>query len=117
MGKLLQAGGYEEPADEDGWMAPAEDKGNLLETMEEGQDTVPDDKAIQSAGLEGTRTGQLPKRDMESSTNAKPNPDKQRNSPPRLYKPDELLRASMWKLENRRVPNGTHGGVRGRLVN
>ncbi len=46
MGELLQTGGYEEPADKDGWMAPAEDTGNLLETMEEGQDTVSDDKAI-----------------------------------------------------------------------
>ena len=26
-------------------MAPAEETGNLLETMEKGQDTVPDDKA------------------------------------------------------------------------
>ncbi len=46
MGKLLQAGGYEEVAEAARWMAPAEDKGNLLETMEEGQDTVPDDKAL-----------------------------------------------------------------------
>ena len=63
--------------------------------MEEGQDTISDDKEVQSAGMEGTRTGQLPKGDMESSINAEPNPDKQRNSPPRLYKPNELLRASM----------------------
>ena len=95
MGKLLQADGYEEATKVDGRMALAENTGNLLETMEEGQDTVPDDKAIQSAGLEGTRTGQLPKRDMESSLNAEQYPDQQRNSPPRLYKPDELLRASM----------------------
>ena len=46
MGKLLQAGGYEEATKVDGRMALAENTGNLLETMEEGQGTIPDDKAI-----------------------------------------------------------------------
>ena len=72
-------------------MAPAKDKGSLLETVEEGQNEIPHDKAVQPAQMEGTRTGQLSQRDMESGTNAEPNPDQQRNSPPRLHNHDELL--------------------------
>ena len=47
---------------------------HLLDTVEKGQDKVPNDTAIQNTGMEGTRTGQLPKRDMEGGTYAEPNP-------------------------------------------
>ena len=40
---------------------------------EESQDEIPNDKAVQPVKVEGTRTGQLPKRDMESGINAEPN--------------------------------------------
>lgn len=57
-------------------MAPQENTGHILETVEEGKDAIPDDTAIQRAGMEGTRTGQLPERAMESGTYAKLHPDK-----------------------------------------
>ena len=76
LGKLLQAGGHEDFVEGGRQMAPQKDTGNLLETVEEGQDKVPNDKAVQPAEMEGAWTGQLPKGDMESGTNAEPNPHK-----------------------------------------
>ena len=46
------------------------------ETVEEDKDAIPDDTAIQRAGMEGTRTSQLPERTMESGTHAELHPDK-----------------------------------------
>lgn len=43
LGKLLQAGGYERTAKSNRRMASQENSGNLLETVEEGQDKVQDD--------------------------------------------------------------------------
>ena len=57
-------------------MAPQENTGHILETVEEGKDAIPDDTAIQRAGMEGTRTSQLPERAMESGTYAELHPDK-----------------------------------------
>ena len=45
-------------------MVTQENLSNPLETMEEGQDKVPNDKAIQPAGMESTGIGQLPKRNL-----------------------------------------------------
>ena len=72
-------------------MAPQENTSHILETVEEGKDAIPDDTAIQRAGMEGTRTSQLPERTMESGTHAELHPDKQRNSPARIYYLVELL--------------------------
>ena len=72
-------------------MAPQENTGHILETVEEGKDAIPDDKAIQRAGMEGTQTSQLPERAMEIGTYAELHPDEQRNSPARIYHLDELL--------------------------
>ena len=58
-------------------MAPQENTGHILEAVEEGKDAIPDDTAIQRAGMEGTQTGQLPERTMESGTHAELHPDKQ----------------------------------------
>ena len=56
-------------------MALTKDQGNLLETMEESQNTLQDDKAVWSAKVESAWTGKLPKRNMESSINAEPGPN------------------------------------------
>ena len=76
MGKLLQTGGYEGATENGGRMAPQENTGHILETVEEGKDAIPDDTAIQRAGMEGTRISQLPERAMESGTHAELHPDK-----------------------------------------
>ena len=54
---------------------------------------------------------------MASGNYAKFRTDQQSNSQPWLYDHGWLLSESLRKLRNRRVPNGTHGGVRGRLLN
>lgn len=53
-------------------MVTQENLSNPLETMEEGQDKVPNDKAVQPAEMESTGIGQLPKRNLESSAHAEP---------------------------------------------
>ncbi len=45
-------------------MKLAQDQGSLLETMEESQDKVPYDKEIRTDKMEGTRDGELQKKDM-----------------------------------------------------
>ena len=43
MGKLLQADGYERTAESNRRMAPQENTGNLLKTLEEDKNKIQDD--------------------------------------------------------------------------
>lgn len=91
MGELLQTGRYERKARTGGQMVTQENPSNPLEAMEEGQDKVPNDKAVQPSEMESTGIGQLPKRNLESSAHAEPDSNQERNSPPRIHNLDGLL--------------------------
>ena len=67
MDKLLQTGGHERPDDGDRRMAPAQDTGNVLETVEEGKDEVPKLKGIKAGRVAGTSDSQQPERLLEDS--------------------------------------------------
>ena len=55
-------------------MAPAQDKGNLLETMEKGEDEVSKLESIKARRVAGTSDGQQPERLLEDSADAKRSP-------------------------------------------
>ena len=48
MDKLLQTCRHERTDGGDGGMAPAQDTGNLLETMEKGEDEIPKPKSTKA---------------------------------------------------------------------
>lgn len=52
-------------------MAPAQDTGNLLETMEKGEDEVSKFESIKARRVAGTSDCQQPKRLLEDSADAK----------------------------------------------
>ena len=66
-------------------MGKTQDKGGLLETVEESQDEVPNAKSIGTRELESNRTSQQPKRDMENGEGAEPDLFKENNSQVRIY--------------------------------
>lgn len=55
-------------------MAPAQDKGNLLETMEKGEDEVSKLESIKARRVAGTSDGQRLERLLEDSADAKRSP-------------------------------------------
>ena len=55
-------------------MAPAQDTGNLLETMEKGEDGVPKLESIKAGRVAGTSDCQQPERLLEDSADAKSSP-------------------------------------------
>ena len=61
--------------------------------------------------MESSRNGELPQRNLESRTHAEQRPHKRSNSQSWFYYHDRPLPESLRKLGNRRIPNGTYGGV------
>ena len=55
-------------------MAPAQDTGNLLETMEKGEDGVSKLESIKAGRVAGTSDSQQPERLLEDSADAKSSP-------------------------------------------
>ena len=55
-------------------MAPAQDTGNLLETMEKGEDEVSKLESIKAGRVAGTSDSQQPERLLEDSADAKSSP-------------------------------------------
>ena len=55
-------------------MAPTQDTGNLLETMEKGEDEVSKLESIKAGRVAGTSDSQQPERLLEDSADAKSSP-------------------------------------------
>ena len=55
-------------------MAPTQDTGNLLETMEKGEDEVPKLESIKAGRVVGTPDCRQPERLLEDSADAKRSP-------------------------------------------
>ena len=70
MDKLLQTCGHERTDDGNRRMAPAQDTGNLLETMEKGENEVPKLKGIKAGRMAGASDSQQPEGLLEDSANA-----------------------------------------------
>ena len=55
-------------------MAPAQDTGNLLETMEEGENEVPEPKSVKARRVAGASDRQQPEGLLEDSADIKRSP-------------------------------------------
>ena len=71
MDKLLQTCGHERTDDGNRRMAPAQDTGNLLETMEKGEDEVPKLKSVETRRVAGASDSQQPEGLLEDSADVK----------------------------------------------
>lgn len=95
-------------------MAPPQNPGDILETMEKGTHEIQDAEGAPFARVEGTRNGQLQKRSMESGGDAQRGALQENISGQTgISIPVGPLSESSRKLLNRVVPNGTLRGVEG----
>ena len=119
MAGLLRDSKHEDNDAKMGRVAPPEVSDVYLETMEEAQN--------QSRELD--KAGSAERKGMDSCKNSKgilamccdadcTGRSLKRNTRPCwiLQYPDTVRASALMRL-NRRVPNGTHGGVRGQLIN
>ena len=97
-------------------MAAQTDTYVYLEELEEATYTGKESPKVWNQAILCAYVGQCKQRILGSSgqrNNAASSVHKQ-PSPSRLPLPDGLLRSNAPKMRNRRMPNGTYGGVRGR---
>ena len=116
LGRLLQAGGYEINTRSNRQMASETCADVYLESMEATGDPGNESNQVRNQTVQGTPVGQCEqgilgsrrkRYNAASGTHMQP-------SQSRLPLPDGLLCSIAQNVRNRRMPNGTYGGVRGR---
>ena len=116
LGRLLQAGGYEINNRSNRQMASETCADVYLESMEATGDPGNESNQVRNQTVQGTPVGQCEQRilgsrrkryNAASGTHMQP-------SKSRLSLPNGLLCSIAQNVRNRRMPNGTYGGVRGR---
>jgi len=89
-------------------------KNVCLETMEPRPNPIPRIAGLGYTRMGRTQTGQCPERTLARVSDAKYSPGQSVLEQSRADKPHRTLPSNSSSLVNRRIPNGTYGGVRGR---